>query len=456
MEYYLTLDLSIKPNLKFRDGNSKSKYDMLNFHPYEKPTRTQFVVVSLEDHNVSVKQEEINNFFTANNNAFPFRNTLIKKFDNFFESNLNYIYINCKENDLINIASIYPNSIILVIHRGRSYGSNNRFIKDKIYYHSKINAITNGSRIQYISYNNLKSDNNYKKFNLWTSLIAKCDGTPWIIDNSTLQFIDNDTIILGIAFSIVNKKLRYGVAHFMDINNMNEEVILNNIGEFSERKLDFPYLNKDELIKILKRGIGLLNSKNPSMEIKGNKKLKLFIYKTTPLHPDEEKAIKTIVENPNILNYDCIDITHIHIKSFNYGIPRLFDLSNTENSYPYMNRQGTSIGIILDNTKTSGFQLRGELIIGTTGTFKNEYNNSVVGIKGSPKPIFLSIHSTIVDPFKMIKNQVMALTEMDLEYTGENYREPFMIKYAHRLSILLSYIQIENNFRSNINIRDIM
>ena len=50
----------------------------------------------------------------------------------------------------------------------------------------------------------------------------------------------------------------------------------------------------------------------------------------------------------------------------------------------------------------------------------------------------------------------MALTEMDWEYTGQTYREPFIIKYARRMGTLLLYLQNQSNFKSNIDIRDIM
>ncbi|MFG1391171.1 hypothetical protein [Acidiplasma aeolicum] len=467
VEYKLIPGLSDKPMLKFKSGDYKSKYALMGLYPYEIPNKTNFVVISLQDNGISLNNE-VSKFLTVDNRSFPFNSTSIDKFDDFFNSKLNFTYDDYKENDLKSVASKYPNSIILIIHGGMGDSPNNGRVSDEIYYLSKINAITNSSRIQYISHDHLIKYNNYIKFNLWTQLIAKCDGTPWIIDNSTLQFIDNDTIILGIAFSIVNGTIMYGVTHFIDINNMNQEVTLKYIGRPAGR--GSLYLKSEELINILRQGNEILSShKNRDLghyrnnsysrdnQIKGERRLKLFIYKTTPLHPEEKNAIESIIKNPKILNYDFIDVTHIHIKSPNYGIPRLFDPDNTGTNFQYMNKQGTSIGIIPDNnTNIPGFQFRGELIIGTTGTFKR--GNGIGGTKGTPKPLFLSIHSTLADPFNIIKNQVMALTEMDWEYTGESYREPFIIKYARRMGTLLSYLQNPNqsNFKSNIDIRDIM
>ncbi len=465
-EYKLIPGFSDKPMLKFRDGDYKHKYALMSLYPYEMPNKTNFVVLSLQDHGISLNNNEIDNFLTVDNKSFPFNSTLINKFNDFFNSKLNFTYATCKEIELKSIASKYPNSIILIIHGGNGVGPNNGRVSDEIYYLSKINAITNSSRIQYISYDHLIKYNNYVKFNLWTQLIAKCDGTPWIIDNSTIQFVDNDTIILGIAFSIVNGTIMYGVTHFIDINNMNQEVTLNYIGRPAGR--GSLYLKNEELINILQQGNEILSShKNRDLgpygnnsysgdnQIKRKRRLKLFIYKTTPLHPEEKKAIESIIDNPKMLNYDFIDVTHIHIKSPDYGIPRLFDPGNTGTYYQYMSQQGTSISIIPDNnTNMPGFGFRGELIIGTTGTFTR--GNRIAGVNGTPKPLFLSIHSTIADPFNIIKNQVMALTEMDWEYTGQTYREPFIIKYARRMGTLLLYLQNQSNFKSNIDIRDIM
>ena len=468
VEYKLISGLSYKPMLKFRDGNFNSKYALMRLYPYEMPNKINFVVLSLQDHGISLDNNKIDKFLTVDNKSFPFNSTLINKFDDFFNSKLNFTYVTGKEIELKSVASKYSNSIILIIHGGIGASPNNGQVSDEIYYLSKINAITNSSRIQYISYDHRQKYNNYVKFNLWTQLIAKCDGTPWIIDNSTLQFVDNDTIILGIAFSIVNGTIMYGITHFIDINNMNQEVTLNYIGRPAGR--GSLYLKNEELLNILKQGNEILsshkkrdqepygnNSYSRNNQNNGERRLKLFIYKTTPLHPEERKAIESIIENPQMLNYDRIDVTHIHIKSANYGIPRLFDPDNTGTSFQYMNQQGTSISIIPDNnTKMLGFQFQGELIIGTTGTFTR--GSSIAGVKGTPKPLFLSIHSTIADPFNIIKNQIMALTEMDWEYTGENYREPFIIKYARRMGTLLSYLpnSTQSNFKSNIDIRDIM
>ena len=466
VKYKLIPDFTNKPMLKFRDGNYKNKYALMRLYPYEMPNKTNFVVLSLQDHGISLNNNQIDKFLTVDNRSFPFNSNLINKFDDFFNSKLNFTYATCKEIELKSVASKYPNSVILIIHGENGVGSNNGRVSNEIYYLSKINAITNSARIQYISYDHLIKYNNFVKFNLWTQLIAKCDGTPWIIDNSTIQFVDNDTIILGIAFSIVNGTIMYGVTHFIDINNMNQEVTLNYIGRPAGR--GSLYLKNEELINILKQGNEILSShKNRDLgpygnnsysgdnQIKRKRRLKLFIYKTTPLHPEEKKAIESIIDNPKMLNYDFIDVTHIHIKSPDYGIPRLFDPGNTGTYYQYMSQQGTSISIIPDNnTNMPGFGFRGELIIGTTGTFTR--GNRIAGVNGTPKPLFLSIHSTIADPFNIIKNQVMALTEMDWEYTGQTYREPFIIKYARRMGTLLLYLQNQSNFKSNIDIRDIM
>ena len=451
--YKLISNSSKKPLLKFKNGNFNSKYGLLSLYPYEPPNYTNFVVVSLHDHGVSINHNEIDNFLAVNDKSFPF-NTSINNFSDMFNSKLNFAYDACNEIELEKIASKYQNSIILIIHGGNGVSSNNGRVTNKTYYLSKINAISNGSRIQYISCDHLKQCNNFIKFNLWTQLIAKCNGTPWIIDNSTLGFIDNnDTIIVGIAFSIVNGTITYGITHFLDIYNMSQEVTVNYIGRPTGR--GSLYLKGEELIKILKQGTERLSlHKNlkgkPSRD---NSKLKLFIYKTTPLHPEEKKAIESIIENPDILNYNFIDVTHIHIKSANYGIPRLFDPDNIGTFFQYMTKQGTSIEISPDSINVSGFQFRGDLIIGTTGTFVKNNNSGTIG---TPRPLFLSVHSTIANHFNIIQNQVMALTEMDWEYTGKNYREPFIIKYARRMSVLLQYLPDKGNFKSNIDIRDIM
>ena len=119
-----------------------------------------------------------------------------------------------------------------------------------------------------------------------------------------------------------------------------------------------------------------------------------------------------------------------------------------------MNRQGTCAGIIPEGNSIPGFRFRGDLIVGTVGVTSRGYTPG--NIYGTPRPLFLAIHSTIVDPFERIKNQVMALTQMDWEYTGENYRGLFIIKYARRMAKILFYDQDQNSLRKYIDIRDLM
>jgi len=461
LSFRLTKDFLNRPQLKFQHGHSDRKYSLLTLSPYEPPRSNRFLVAFLKDHGVPQDEKKVDGLLTASKNTFPFTGSSFTRFEDFFTSRLIFDYVSCKEDELRTIASDNSYPIILLIHGHSNIGPNNGLVGDEVYYRSKMDAIKNRSRIQYISYDHLLKDNPFVKFNIWAQLIAKCNGTPWIVDNSAIQFTSNDTIIVGIAFSVVNWTITHGIAHLIDINNMLQKVTLYNIG----RRLDHEglYLKKDEMIDLLRQVVKSLPSNeratfNRNFDNAGDnrnvRRLNLFIYKTTPLHPEENEAINNLINNPGILSYDDIDVTHVHVKSANYGIPRLFDTDNTGTPRQYMNRQGTCAGIIPEGKSIPGFRFRGDLIVGTVGVTSRGYTPG--NIYGTPKPLFLAIHSTIVDPFERIKNQVMALTQMDWEYTGENYRGLFIIKYARRMAKILFYDQDQNSLRKYIDIRDLM
>lgn len=463
MSYIVSSDMLVKPSLKFKDGKAESKYSILRLYPYELPRKTAMHVVSLTDHNVHIQRSDIDRIFTGNNGQFPFRGAAFTKLNDIYP-NLYLTFEDAKESDLEGIADSHQDKIILAIHGGRGGTPNGGWVDDNIYYGSKIRAINNFSRYQFVSYDHIASNDRYQKFNLWTQLIAKSDGTPWIVDNSNIQFTNNDTFIVGIAFSILKGIITYGVAHFIDVNNMKQEVMLRPIGrEVPKGSL---YLETGELENILKTGISRFRDVSPNNSIRygapslekiarsGRRNLSIFIYKTTPLHHEEEAAIDDLISKSDTLGYDAIDVTHVHIKSENYGIPRIFDTGNYGSSYQYMNRQGTVIKILSIDSNNKGLAFRGDIIIGTTGIYDKRIG--LGGTLGTPKPLLLSVHSTMDDPFRFLGNQIMAMSEMDWEYTGENYRLPFIIKYARRVSVFSHYIKSSKSFKPFIDIRDIM
>jgi hypothetical protein len=421
---------------------------MASLIPYEQPILNDFAVISLKDHNIRTGIDDIQNFFSITNKNFPFNGTPANNFEYFFPKKLNFTYEDINEDDLPDYIKNYQGKIILVIHGEKNdHVIHDSKVNDKIYYDTKINAIINNSRIQFIDYKHLISNDNYQKYNIMVQLTAKCNGTPWIVDNSNVQFTDNDTLIVGITFSKLNNKLTYGVAHFMDANNMVQEIILQRISRDVEEK--YLYLNYNELSTILKNGVNWFNKTlNPERN-----NLKIFIYKSTPLHETELKAINNIIDNSKILGYDSIDITHIHLKSDNFGIPRIYDTNNIGTAYQYMASQGTCIEIIPGNLNHKNFDFRGDIIVSTTGMYKKTYGYG--GTFGTPKPLFVAVHSSTDNPIKTIENQIMAMTNMDWEFTGSNYRKPFIMKYATRMAKLLNYNDF-SGVRDTLDIRDLL
>ncbi len=431
-----------KPEIKYKNGSSSNKYQILSLLPYEKPVFYDFVVIDLTAGS-NLKKQMITDFFDARNDPFPLHSNQTGHFSDFYVNQINFTFIESKEDDLPDLINNYANKIIIVIHKGK--------IEDHNYYKSKINAIINNSRIQFIDYSHLKG-NSYQKYNIWVQLIAKCDGTPWIVDNSSQQFIDNDTLIIGISFSTLNNELTYGVAHFLDANNMVQEIILQKIKrDLSKRYL---YLNTDEFSEIMRQGLNWFKTKHNDFGME-NKAVKIFIYKSTPLHAEEKKSIEQMRNNPEHLGYDNIEFSHVHIKSENFGIPRIYDTSNYGTAFQYMPKQGVCLEIIPDNLSQNGFGFRGDIILGTTGMYSQGFGK-FGGTKGTPKPLFMAVHSSLKDPIESIENQVMAMTNMDWEFTGANYRNPFILKYTNRVANLLHYMQDVTNIKPIIDIRDLM
>lgn len=425
-----------------------SPFRILSYGPYELAIKNQILVVKLEDQipkNFNEK-DKIENFFNSNtwpqSRPFPF-NQRISRFEEFFKnSKLEVLYSECKSDELTDFISHHSPYTMIILH--------DQSLNDTIYSNAKIQAIISGTRVQFIDFKHISKIEPYTIFNIWIQLMSKCEGTPWLLSNNAdFPFVNDESLIASISFSTKYENVSYGVAHFLDTYNMKQEIII----EPDERKnanraLE---LSENELTKIIKRAIKWFKeNKN------GRKKLNLFLYKTTPLRPIEKKVIDSFISNPDD-GLEEVSITHIHIKSANFGIPRLYDMENVGYAgFNYMPLQGQCIKLEPNEAEIEGFEFRGEIIISTTGLIEGLNPR---GPKGTPVPLLLSIFSNKKGILDTIENQAMAMTGMDWEYTGKNYRAPFLTKYSYRLARLISYQKKElpaKMLSKVLDIRDLM
>lgn len=351
------------------------------------------------------------------------------------------------EDDLMRDFYLYKDSLIIILH--------DKNMNNDYHDHIKFLAKKNNVRVQFIDITHLSDSNSFPFKGVMTQLIAKDDGIPWILDiEDNVSFYSN-SMIIGISYSSKHGRLSYGVAHFIDLLNMEEkiEIIKGGLRTDSFRGL---LLREEEFQQVINQAIRWYKSETS----KSTESLHIFLYETAPIRKNNTKYVSDLIADPSKVGFKRFAFTHVHIKSTNYGVPRMYDISNVGYipEYSYMQKRGTYIKVEMKSGDSS-FSMKGEIIIGTTG-FYLQNNSKPKGTKGTPVPLYAQVTSNVANILDIVADQVMKLAHLDWEYLFQEYRMPFMIKYSTILARFINQFcktdQEFNDFPTLWDVRDLM
>ena len=350
------------------------------------------------------------------------------------------------DDDLIKDIYLYKDYLIIVLH--------DRNLKTEYHDQIKFLAKQNSVRVQFINITHLNESKSFPFKGVLAQLIAKDDGIPWILDVEEKVSFYSNSMIIGISYSSKFGRLSYGVAHFIDLLNMDEkiEIIKGGLRKDSYRGL---LLREEEFKNVINQAVRWYKSK-----VYKSDSLHIFLYETSSIRKNNARYISELIADPSKVGLKGFAFTHIHIKSVNYGVPRMYDLSNVGYSpdYSYMQKRGTYIKVELKSDKNS-FSIKGELIIGTTG-FYLQSGNKPKGTKGTPVPVYALVTSNIENILDLVADQVMKLAHLDWEFLFQEYRMPFMLKYSTKLAEFINqFCNTEeefNSFPTLWDVRDLM
>lgn len=438
-----------KPKLLFRDSNPyPTPFGILQFGPYIPiDSSIPISIWAIQEHfSHAEANKAINDWesILGSTITMPYGKTKLKTFSELLGKP--YVISERKYVSLTNLSdqiSKCNSRLIFIIHNGT--------IPEESYAHSKIAAKFSSKRLQFLDLRHIYGGNPYTTLNIFVQSLAKSGGTPWLVDNSNpMSFQLKDSLIIGNAFSTLKGRTTYSVSHFLDIMNLRQTM---KIQATTLRKEDFKglHLTSDEMKMLLRQSVDWYFENNKNT---GN--LNLFLYRSTPLHPEEEFAINNMIESSSQQGY-LLNVTHLHL-SKSRPLMRLYDSDNygLEQRFHNMGKQGQVIEILSkENPQSKKLKFVGFIVILTTGLEYRNYNNKYKGPKGTPVPVTLEIHSN--DSFNpaLIEHQVMAMTCADWEYMGSQYNEPFILKYAYRLARYLS-LWGKEGFPLEWDVRDVM
>ncbi len=443
------------------DFSTKEPIQILEQGLYKPPVYKTIVVKFLRDYKEEIKKR-IETFFSPEDQLF--KNRKIKKFELLSKEqpievkydNRPYPTLKTLEDDLGFCSD--SKEIYLIVH------SDN--LNETDYYKFKAAALNSKCRTQFFNIEHvpyLASGNSaYTIFNAWVQLAAKMDGVPWIVNTAGTNYkpIDSTTLIMGIAFSAMKEGVVYGVANFIDYSGIAQQLKIFKIErEYNERSL---YLTDDEMKYAISEAVKWFVERKRWNYAGDLSTIKLFIYKTTPLYQTEEEAINDILSKPTILSQSVkeIKIAHIHMKSEKFGIPRMYNLLNKE----YYVKKGyyttiypeSQIKAPLDET-ANRIKYKGEVIFFPTGLLETGKTTL-----GTPKPLFMSVHSNFGIALNTVIQQIPLLNLIDWEAGINVYRarEPSVIKYARRMAKITNYTLNDDKYSLNdsaiYDVRDIM
>ena len=427
------------PFLVFKGGiKTQSKLRLFNIGPYKPGKQRNVKIFSIIDADVSVQSERLKSML---------KESQIQKILSPSCSNIDIVR-SVSSDYLIKNLHLYKENLLLILHDGQLDGVTH----DKM----KLLAKRNNVRVQFINISHLDSSTSFPFKGVIAQVIAKDDGIPWIlnIEEDEEVFYPN-SMIIGVSYSSKYSRLSYGVAHFIDILNMDEKIELLK-GAMRTDSYRGVLLRDEEFKKIIEGAIEWYKAKNS----KACDTLHIFFYETAPIRKNNIQLISDLIENPSKIGLSKFEFTHINIKSANYGVPRIYDTSNLgyDTIYTYMQKRGTYIKIQTQNNENS-FCRRGEAILGTTGFYIDGYNKPK-GTKGTPVPLYCQVTSNNENAIDIVAKQVMKLAHLDWEYLFQEYRLPFMIKYSTKLASLINQFcsteQELKDFPTLWDVRDLM
>ncbi len=421
----------IKPKLLFWDSNVyRNPYGILVYGPKVKPETKNIEIWAVEeqltreerDYGISKMVDLLTNDLGK---EIPFKD---RNFSSFYRiSGVNFPIVRNRTVSLKNLTnelSKLTSGMVLIIHKGK--------VRSDIYEDSKLQAKISGVRIQYFDISHLVPVMYHHIFGLFTQMIAKANGTPWIIENSPYnKFQERQSIIIGIAFTTKWSKINYGIAHFLNIKNLKQVMEVRRIKGRTDDSRGL-FLQREEMTEILTAAIDWHSTDNNK-----NDPLDIYLYKTTPLHVEERRAIEDFLANQTAEN-QLIRVAHIHIKSSNPK-NRVYDTDSVgpKSTLHYMPKQGQVVEIIsTDNIRESNsLSLIGQCMVSTTGIPDISGGRDPIG---TPNPFTMEIHANWKVSLPLIENQVMAMSSADWEATGKQYQSLFILKYANKLASYLS------------------
>ncbi|MGC9124149.1 MAG: hypothetical protein ACP5IB_08830 [Thermoplasmata archaeon] len=428
-------------------GNSRRvrfpPYDILNYGPYQVgklSNKIRIIPYIKTDINLQNLLNDLFDLSKLGKKEYPFEQKRINKFEQLVENYKGFTieYPETTKDKLYDLLSLSRDTLYIIIHEDRLSRSE--------YHKTKLFAILQDSTVQFINLKHLIVPNSYTTFNIWIQLLAKSGGKPWIVDNSTNSFKRN-TLLIGISFSHLNNKVMYGVSHFVDLNNLDQSLELTKL----TRKDGFTgiMLKEDEMSAIIEKGISWFKGKN---EKAGD--ISIYIYKTSPLHKDEINSISKLIQNKDKYGFTKISVSHTHVKSKNFGVPRFYDPENLESDFKFMAKMGTCLQIQAGFSNNETFPYQTELVIATTGYIPGKKGR---GTLGTPKPLFLHVHATEGDMIDYVKKQTMAMKVMDWENSNIQNSKLFILKYSQRMARLLSYVDnIDEVLPNTLDVRQLM
>ena len=438
-----------KPKLIFKDSTTyHNPFGILQFGP-------NIPVDSPVTFDIWAIQEQFNSYdeattamdkwerVLASTLSFRFRTKL-----NSFKELLGNSYVISKKRhvsikNLSDEISKCDSRLIFIIHKGEMPADS--------YVQSKIAAKFSHRRLQFLDLSHIYGGDPFTTLNIFVQSLAKCGGTPWLVENSNpSSFLGKDSLIVGNAFSTLKGRTTYSVSHFLDIMNLRQ---IMKIQATTLRKDDFRglHLTSEEMKLLLQQSVDWYLERNSR-----TKELNLFLYRSTPLHPDEESAINEMI-GKDIQKEYTLNVTHLHL-SKNRPLMRLYDSENYGLSprFQNMGKQGQVIEMLSKETPQSDeLKFMGFIVILTTGLEHNDYSQTPRGPIGTPVPLSLEVHSNASFDPVYIENQVMAMTSADWEYMGRQYNEPFILKYAYKLARYL-IIWGRDGFPQEWDVRDVM
>jgi argonaute-like protein implicated in RNA metabolism and viral defense len=295
---------------------------------------------------------------------------------------------------------------------------------ENLWMKTKLTAMVSKKRVQFFRTGRVRSLDKdkgqlpYVAQGLAAQLVAKLGATPWLVGNDPSEpFVEKNTLIVGVAFyrSVSDKLLRYGVAQFYDVSNLDHYFALTSFN----LEVKGLYLPQGKTKELLTKGMQWYKDRQ------GKPPDWLFLYKSTRLHREEKRDLAEFKE-----------LKWVHVYTKNDGTIRLYDLDDADPIRPYMVRRGlayicTRLGPVSEGNGEPVPEL-GKILLTTTGVIKWKYGERRT--LGTPKPLELAIHSNFKVDLEMIPRQVLALTRMDWENMNPEYREPYLFKYARRIA----------------------